>query len=130
MKISVILPVYNSEDYLAETIESVLNQTMNDFEFIIVDHAITDGSKVIINKYAETDHRISVINLGFNKGGPAYPRNEGIKSAQGEYIAFIDSDDIWDKKKLSKQIDFMIKNMKTETVNMATLKPTSSDFTA
>ncbi len=105
--VSVILPVYNAEDYVTETIESVLNQSYKNFEFIIVDHACTDSSSNIIAQFLDRDKRIKVIKLDINKGGPAYPRNVAMKVAQGEYLAFIDSDDLWMPEKLELQMNFM-----------------------
>lgn len=105
-KVSVITPVYNGEKYLEETIRSVLNQTFSDFEYLIVDHASNDTSIDIIRKYQKTDNRIKIIQLDINKGGPAYPRNEGIKEARGEYLAFVDADDVWKPHKLQAQLAF------------------------
>lgn len=105
-KISVITPVYNGEKYLEETIQSVLDQTYTDFEYLIVDHASNDSSIEIIRKYQKIDNRIKIIQLDINKGGPAYPRNEGIRVAQGEYLAFVDADDVWKPHKLQTQINF------------------------
>jgi teichuronic acid biosynthesis glycosyltransferase TuaG len=105
--ISVIVPIYNAEKYLEETILSVLNQSYKNFELILVNHASSDGSSDLITKYLEKDKRIKRIDLDINKGGPAYPRNEGLKVAQGEYIAFLDSDDVWFESKLEKQLEFM-----------------------
>jgi len=108
--VSVILPVYNAEKYLDETIQSVLCQTYCDFELIIINHACTDNSADIIKQYIKSDERVVSIELDINKGGPAYPRNEGIKKAHGEYIAFIDSDDVWLPNKIEEQLSFMKEN--------------------
>jgi glycosyltransferase involved in cell wall biosynthesis len=105
-KVSVITPVYNGEKYLEETILSVLNQTFSDFEYLIVDHASTDSCIDIMRKYQSVDNRIKIIQLNTNKGGPAYPRNEGIRVSQGKYLAFVDADDVWKPHKLQTQIDF------------------------
>lgn len=107
-KISIILPNYNSEKYLKETIESVLNQTYRDFEFIIVDDASTDKSMDIIRSFQ--DSRIKYIQSDRNRQ-VAYTANIGMEMAEGEYIARIDSDDIWDEKKLEIQLKFMEENM-------------------
>lgn len=101
-KISVVLPVYNAEKHLEETLESIINQTYTNFELVIVNHASTDRSKDIITLYSQKDERIKVVDLKINTGGPAHPRNEGIKFSKGEYIALIDSDDIWKKEKLER----------------------------
>jgi glycosyltransferase involved in cell wall biosynthesis len=91
--ISVIMCVYNEEDCLPESIESVLCQDFTDFELIIVDDNSTDRSVEIIKDYQKRDDRIVVIKNNRNMG-PAIARNLGIKRARGDYIAILDSDDI------------------------------------
>ncbi|MEN4044810.1 glycosyltransferase family 2 protein [Sulfurimonas sp. NWX367] len=108
--ISVIIPIYNAENYLDETIQSVLKQTYEVFELLLINHNSTDKSVSIIEEYQQQDKRIKVVNLNMNKGGPAYPRNEGLKIAKGEYIAFLDSDDVWLPEKLEKQLAFLQNN--------------------
>jgi len=108
--ISVIIPVYNAEKYLKETIESVLEQTYQNIEVILVNHNSTDSSCDIIKKYQKEDSRVIVLELDINKGGPAYPRNEGLRIAQGTYIAFLDSDDVWMENKLEKQLFMLNQN--------------------
>lgn len=98
---SVIIPTYNSEKFIEETIQSVLNQTFQDFELIIVDDGSKDDTRHIINKYKESDPRIKVITTP-NSGGPATPTNIGINMARGSYVAFLDHDDSWEKHKLEK----------------------------
>ena len=105
-KVSIITPVYNSEKYLKDTIESVLNQTYTNFELILINDKSKDSSIDICNSYK--DDRIKIIDLPENVG-VCMARNIGIKSASGRYIAFLDSDDVWDSKKLEKQISFMKK---------------------
>ena len=105
--ISVITPVYNAEKYIKETIESVLNQTYKDIELILVDDCSTDGSVEIIKSYK--DSRIRLISQETNKGAWA-ARNRGIDEAKGRYIAYIDSDDLWDLEKLSRELAFMEEN--------------------
>jgi len=102
--VSVIVPVYNAENYLKETIESVLIQSYNNIELILVNHNATDTSEAIIQAYVKQDTRVKSIFLPINKGGPAYPRNEGLKIANGKYIAFLDADDVWLKSKLEEQM--------------------------
>ncbi len=102
--ISVITPAFNVEKFIGKTIESVLCQTFQNWEMIIVDDSSTDNTVRIAQSYAEKDIRIKVIELGYNSGRPAVPRNYGIKHARGEFIAFLDSDDIWFPSKLDKQI--------------------------
>ena len=90
--ISVILPVYNGEKYLKESIESILNQTYTNFEFIIIDDGSKDSSLEIIKEYEKEDERIIVISRE-NKGLVA-SLNEGIATAKGKYIARMDADDV------------------------------------
>lgn len=105
-KVSVITPVYNAEDFLNETIESVLNQTYKNFEYLLIDDCSTDSSADIIKSYAEKDNRIHYIKLEENSGA-AVARNTGLEQAQGQFIAFIDSDDVWYPEKLEIQLAFM-----------------------
>lgn len=103
-KVSIILANYNEEKYIAEAIESVINQTYANWELIIVDDASTDRSQEIINSYE--DSRIKTRFCEKNQH-VAYASNIGIDMATGEYIAKIDSDDIWEPEKLEKQVSFM-----------------------
>lgn len=89
--ISVIVPVYNVEKYLAECIESIINQTYEQLEIILIDDESSDCSGSICDKYAQTDDRIIVIHQ--KNGGAASARNAGLRIASGEYITFVDSDD-------------------------------------
>ena len=107
--ISIITPSYNSAKFISQTIDSILAQTYQNWEMLIVDDCSTDNSNDIINEYIEKDSRIKLIKLETNSG-PANARNAGIKEATGEYIAFLDSDDIWLPQKLEKQIKFMSKH--------------------
>ena len=96
-KISIIIPVYNTEKYLRRCIESAINQTLKDIEIICIDDASTDNSLNILNEYATKDKRIKVIVFKKNNGvGRA--RNEALRIASGEFIGFIDSDDFVDEK--------------------------------
>lgn len=99
--ISVIVPVYNTEKYLGEALDSVINQTMSDIEIICIDDCSTDNSLQILTKYAQQDKRIKIISHQQNLGCVA-TKNEGIKSAQGEYIYPFDSDDIIKPNTLEK----------------------------
>lgn len=92
MKFSIIVPIYNVEKYLAECLDSILNQTFEDFEIICVNDSSTDASQEILLSYAERFEKIKVINNAENKG-LSYSRNKGIEAACGDYIWFIDSDD-------------------------------------
>ena len=92
LKLSIIIPVYNVEQYLRQCIESIINQTLKDIEIICVDDCSTDNSFNVLEEYAKKDERIKIIKHDINKGlGSA--RNTGIKFSKGEYIGFIDSDD-------------------------------------
>lgn len=106
--VSVVMSVYNAEVYLNEAIESILTQTYKSFEFIIINDGSTDKSLEIIEKYAEKDNRIVLINRE-NRGLP-YSLNEGILLAKGKYIARMDADDISLPIRLEKQVSFMENN--------------------
>ena len=94
--ISVIVPVYKAEKYLGECVDSILSQTYEEFELILVDDGSPDNSGKLCDEYAEKDERIKVIHK--ENGGVSSARNVGIENAVGEYIAFVDSDDIVDKQ--------------------------------
>jgi len=96
-KISIIIPFYNSEQYLERCIQSALNQTLKEIEVLCIDDASTDNSLKILRKYQEKDNRIKIIQLKENNG-PSLARNIGIEKSTGEFIGFIDSDDYVDKK--------------------------------
>ncbi len=95
MKISVIVPVYNAEEYLKKCIISVVRQTYGNWELILVDDGSSDGSLDIATQAAEKDARIRVIHQ--KNAGPGAARNRGIKEASGDYVVFLDSDDYIDK---------------------------------
>lgn len=103
--ISIIVPTYNRAKEISKSIESVLNQTYKDFELIIIDDGSTDNTQEIIETYQ--DIRIRYIKNITPMHGPAVARNIGIRESRGEFIAFNDSDDIWYKEKLEKQIAFL-----------------------
>ena len=104
--VSVIMPTYNSEDFVVESIESILSQTYKDLELIICDDCSTDNTMVLLREYADRDSRVIILENESN-GGPGVSRNNAIQRARGQYIAFCDSDDRWLPKKLERQIDFM-----------------------
>jgi glycosyltransferase involved in cell wall biosynthesis len=110
--VSIITPTFNSSSYIKNTILSVQNQSLTDWELIIIDDCSTDNSKDIILSLAEKDTRIKYNKLDHNCGA-AVARNFGIKKAQGKYIAFLDSDDIWHTDKLEIQI----KKMESDNLN-------------
>lgn len=107
--VSIITPAYNAADYIAETIESVLAQTYKNWEMLIVNDCSKDNTSEIVQSYAAKDKRIKLINLKQNSGA-AVARNTAIQNAKGRYIAFLDSDDLWKKEKLQKQLSFMQQN--------------------
>ena len=107
--VSIILPSYNSEQFIAKSIESVINQTYKNWEMVIVDDCSLDNSNEIIEDYIKKDKRIKLIKLEKNSG-PAIARNKAIKEAKGRYIAFLDADDLWKPAKLEKQLNFMKEN--------------------
>lgn len=106
--VSVIMSVYNSEKYLSEAIESILNQTYRNFEFIIINDGSTDKSLEIIKNYAQQDSKIFLISRG-NRGLVA-SLNEGMKKARGKYIVRMDADDISLSARIEKQVEFMETN--------------------
>ncbi|PAT01100.1 glycosyl transferase [Candidatus Izimaplasma bacterium ZiA1] len=105
-KVSIITPCYNSKEFLNETISSVISQSYKNWELIIVDDKSTDDSRSIILDNAKKDSRIKYIFLSLNSGA-AVARNKGIEIASGKFIAFLDSDDLWHKEKLTRQLNFM-----------------------
>ena len=107
--VSIITPSYNSSRFIVECVNSVISQTFQNWEMIIVDDCSNDNSKDIISVLSAKDERIKSILLEENIGA-AEARNIAIKQARGKYIAFLDSDDIWKKNKLEKQITFMNDN--------------------
>jgi len=107
--VSIMTPVFNCSRFIGQTIESVQSQTHFDWELICVDDCSTDGSCEIIQSYIENDPRIRLIRLDVNSGA-AVARNTAIDAANGRYIAFLDSDDVWLPGKLEMQLDYMQKN--------------------
>ena len=107
--VSIITPCYNSEKFLDECISSVLNQTYQNWEMLIVDDNSSDNSSILINSYSKKDERIKPLYLNDNIGA-AMARNMAISKAKGKYLAFLDSDDVWRPKKLEVQTNFMKKN--------------------
>jgi len=105
--VSIITPSYNTAGYIAETINSVLNQTYTNWELIIIDDCSSDNTTEVVNTF--NDKRIVYLQNDTNSGA-AISRNRAIKAAKGRWIAFLDSDDVWEPKKLEKQIAFMEEN--------------------
>ena len=104
--VSIIMPSYNAARFIGESINSVLLQTYSNWELLIVDDCSKDNSVVVVRKFANIDKRVVLFSLEKNVGAAA-ARNVAIEHAQGQYIAFLDSDDVWDEYKLEKQLAFM-----------------------
>ncbi len=104
--VSVIMPMYNAEPFVREALESVVNQTYQNWELIIVDDCSTDSSLRVAEEFASNDHRIRIFANESNIGA-AKTRNNCLKHAKGRFIAYIDADDLWMRDKLEKQLAFM-----------------------
>lgn len=104
--VSIIMPSYNAARFIGESINSVLLQTYSNWELLIVDDCSKDNSVEVVRKFANIDKRVVLFSLEKNVGAAA-ARNVAIEHAQGQYIAFLDSDDVWDEYKLEKQLAFM-----------------------
>lgn len=124
--ISVGIPIYNAEDYLSDAIKSVLAQTHQYWELILVDDGSTDGSLKIAQEFAAKDGRIRVISDGLNKKLPAR-LNQIIKEAKYGYIARMDSDDLMHTERLEKQIKFLINNPNLDLVSTSLLSIKNND---
>ena len=107
--VSVITPTYNCADFIAETIKSVIAQTYSNLEMIIADDCSSDNTEEIVKHFTEIDSRIKYHRLEKNSGA-AVARTEAMRLAKGEYMAFLDSDDLWYNDKLEKQLAFMKEN--------------------
>ncbi len=114
--ISIILPVADNEQTLAATIESVLAQTHTELELLIINDGSGDDSVSIINLYSARDPRLNIIHRAERSGGPARPRNLGLERANGEFLAFIDADDLWHAQKLETQLKYL-KEMKLDFIS-------------
>lgn len=109
--VSVIMPVYNSKEFVAESIESILGQSYSNWELIIVDDGSTDGSGAIIDGYSKADQRIKVVRNSQPSGfGGEAAANQAIKLARGKYIAKMDSDDVSLTERLTKEVEFLDEN--------------------
>ena len=108
-KVSIIMPTYNSSQFICKAIDSVLAQSYADWELIIVDDCSTDNTYQILKDYSERDNRIIISQTEHNMGA-AGARNKALSISSGRYIAFLDSDDLWFNNKLEKQIKFMDEN--------------------
>ncbi len=106
--VSIIMPAYNSERFIAESIESVLAQTYPHWELIVIDDGSNDSTASIIKEYSKNDSRIKYYYQENQKQGRA--RNNGISKSNGDWIAFLDHDDLWAPEKLAKQVEFINNN--------------------
>ena len=129
--VSIIMPAYNASKYIAESVDSVLAQTYQNWELIIIDDGSKDNTAEIIGKYVNNDKRIKFIQQ--KNAGSAAARNNGIRYAQGRYIALLDADDLWLPEFLDKQIECMEKHsaicvscsyMRINEASQEILKPT------
>ncbi len=107
--VSIITPSYNSEKYIEKTINSVISQTYENWEMIIVDDCSGDSTCEIVEGISKREPRVKLIRQEQN-GGAAKARNRALENSQGRFIAYLDADDIWYPEKLQKQVDFMLKN--------------------
>lgn len=105
--VSIILPTYNASEFIRSTICSILRQTYKNFELIIVDDCSCDDTFDLVKKIAEEDVRVSIDRLSKNSGGPATPRNKAMAKANGDFIAFVDSDDIWHPEHLERAVNVL-----------------------
>lgn len=107
--ITIVMPCFNAQNTIKETIESVLNQSYKQYELLVINDGSSDDSVELINLYTSLDNRISLISI--ENQGVSVARNTGILHARGEYIAFLDSDDLWHPTKLEQQIEYMSKHL-------------------
>ena len=105
--VSVIVGVYNKERFVGECLRSVLAQTYENWELIVVDDASTDGSLAEVERAVGGDPRVKILRRKTNSGLPGVARNEGIRMARGKYVAFVDADDLWKPEKLAVQTEYM-----------------------
>lgn len=113
--VSVIMPVHNAETFLNESIQSVISQTYQNWELLVVDDCSSDKSALLIHQFEAIDQRIKYLKTEKPSGSPTVPRNMGIEKARGRYIAFLDSDDMWLPDKLKEQLT-LFENQETAIV--------------
>lgn len=107
--VSIIMPTYNSENTIEDSINSVINQTYTNWELLITDDCSTDATLTIIKRFSKSDDRIKLLCLQSNSGA-GVARNNSIAHSAGRFIAFLDSDDMWHREKLEKQVHFMLEH--------------------
>jgi glycosyltransferase involved in cell wall biosynthesis len=111
---SIIVPVYNVEDYLPQCLESILCQSFSNFELILINDGSTDSSLEICQKYQQIFHQIKIINQ--ENGGLSDARNKGVLAAKGDYIIFTDSDDYWQEKEVLRDLNHLIKESNPDVI--------------
>lgn len=116
-RVSVIVPVYNSREYLGPCVESVLNQSYTDFELILIDDGSTDGCAEICDRYASSDHRVRCVHV--KNSGVSSARNMGLSLAAGEYVTFVDSDDYVSENFLDSAVDLLDSDEKLDFVQFS-----------
>lgn len=102
--VSIIMPLYNAEMFVEQSVRSVISQTFQDWELIVVDDCSSDSSAAIVERLSNEDQRIKLLHTQSPSGSPTLPRNIAIENATGRYIAFLDSDDLWLPEKLELQL--------------------------
>lgn len=115
--VSVVMPAYNRSSLIGESIRSVLDQKMADWELLVVDDGSTDDTVAVVEEFASRDDRVRCVEIGRNTGDPAIPRNIALRMAQGRYVAFLDSDDLWLPGKLTLQTIFLEENERFAVVH-------------
>ena len=106
-RISVITPTFNSGQFISDAIQSVVDQAYSNWELLVVDDGSRDDTLATIGQFAEGDSRIRCYSMATNSGRPAVPRNYGLLHATGQYVAFLDADDVWLPEKLARQTELM-----------------------
>jgi len=125
---SVVIPAYKCEEYIADCLDSVKKQTIEDIEILVIDDCSPDNMAEIVKEYAKSDSRIRYIKQDKNQGVAA-ARNRGVSEAQSEWIALLDSDDAWEKDKLEKQFDKQKKSGAELIYTAARCMNCAGDFT-
>lgn len=105
--VSVVIPTYNMEKHLLETLKSVSSQTLSNIEVIVIDDRSTDGTVSLIQQYCLEDSRVRLVQLESNSNRPAVPRNRGIAESRAKFVAFLDHDDLWVSWKLQRQVQVL-----------------------
>lgn len=107
--VSIVMPAYDAARFISESIDSVKNQTFRDWELLVIDDASKDETDALVKEFIQEDPRIKLHSLPVNQGA-GFARNIGIKASEGDYICFLDADDLWKPHKLRTQLDFMQSN--------------------